>query len=186
MKNPDLLLPIRIYGDEVLRQKAVEVTVFDSELRDFAEKLAYTMYERDGVGLAAPQVGRSIRMFVFDHQWTREGHSKSPVFVINPVIESMAGESVGEEGCISIPEIYAKVPRASTITYTYQDLDGVLHRETATDYPAIVFQHEFDHLDGILFTDKVSDLTKLKLKRKLRELAATTVDGINIRAYDPD
>lgn len=184
MKTDPRLLPIRILGDEILRRKLQEVKTFDAELRDFVEDLIYTMYERDGVGLAANQVGKDLRIFVMDATWTRDHKGKNPRVMINPVIEAAEGESVNEEGCISIPDIYADVIRPSSITYSFYDLEGKKHREQVSGFAAIVFQHEYDHLDGVLFTDKISSLAKLKLKRKLREIEKTTVDGVNIRVYE--
>ncbi|HRY83408.1 MAG TPA: peptide deformylase [Candidatus Cloacimonadota bacterium] len=178
------LLPIRILGDEILRRKLQEVKTFDAELRDFVADLTHTMYERDGVGLAANQVGKDLRIFVMDATWTRDHKGKNPRVMINPVIEESSGESVNEEGCISIPDLYADVTRPSSITYSYYDIEGNKHREMVSGFPAIVFQHEYDHLDGILFIDKINSLTKLKLKRKLREIEKSTVDGVNIRVYE--
>ena len=178
------LLPIRILGDEILRRKLQEVKTFDAELRDFVADLTHTMYERDGVGLAANQVGKDLRIFVMDATWTRDHKGKNPRVMINPVIEESSGESVNEEGCISIPDLYADVTRPSSITYSYYDIEGNKHREMVSGFPAIVFQHEYDHLDEILFIDKINSLTKLKLKRKLREIEKSTVDGVNIRVYE--
>lgn len=185
MKASPALLPIHILGDEILRRKLKEVEVIDDEIKDFVQDLIHTMYERDGVGLAANQVGKDLRIFVMDATWTRDHKGKNPRVMINPVIESSSGESANEEGCISIPDIYAEVIRPSSIAYSFTDLDGNRHRESVSGYSAIVFQHEYDHLDGVLFIDKISTLTKLKLKRKLREIEKTTVDGVNIRVYDP-
>lgn len=184
MKTHPQLLPIRILGDEILRRKLKEVETFDAELRDFVEDLTFTMYERDGVGLASNQVGKDLRIFVMDATWTRDHKGKNPRVMINPVIEEASGESANEEGCISIPDLYAEVIRPSSITYSFYDIDGNKHREMVSGFPAIVFQHEYDHLDGILFTDKINSLTKLKLKRKLRDIEKTTVDGVNIRVYE--
>jgi len=184
MKDHPQLLPIHILGDEILRRKLQEVKEITDEIRDFAADLIFTMYERDGVGLAANQTGKDLRIFAMDATWTRDHKGKNPRVMINPVIEEFAGESANEEGCISIPDIYAEVTRPSTITYSFTDLEGNRHRETVSGYPAIVFQHEYDHLDGVLFIDKISSLAKLKLKRKLREIEKTAVDGVNIRVYE--
>ncbi|MDP2172481.1 MAG: peptide deformylase [Candidatus Cloacimonadaceae bacterium] len=175
------LLPVRVYGDEMLRRKADEIESITDEIREFIQDLVHTMYLRDGVGLAAPQAGKSIRVFVMDPLWSREGNEKNPVALINPVIESYAGESENEEGCISIPGIFANVCRPSRIGYSYTDIDGKQHCESAEGFDAIVFQHEFDHLEGVLFTDRISSLAKLKLKRRLKELEKGTVNGENIR-----
>jgi len=186
MKDTPKLLDVHIYGDEVLRKTAEPVTSFDEELKDYCADLAFTMYERDGVGLASPQVGVSRRIFVFDPHYSRENVPPQPIFVINPVIESFSGEIAGEEGCISIPDIYAEVTRHKDITVKYQDTDGVEHRENLSGFEAVVFQHEFDHLNGVLFTDRVSSLTKLKLTRKLKIMASTALNGVNLRIFEDE
>lgn len=176
------ILDIRIYGDEVLRRVAEPVTDFDDELKHFAEDLIHTMYERDGVGLAAPQVGVSRRMFSFDPN--SDSEEEHPIVVINPEIKSYSGEISGEEGCISIPDIFADVTRHKDISVSYQDIDGNTVESELSGYAAIVFQHEFDHLNGVLFTDKISNLAKLRFKRRLRDMAGLAKDGVNIRVYD--
>ena len=186
MKDTPKLLDVHIYGDEVLRKTAEPVTSFDEELKDYCADLAFTMYERDGVGLASPQVGVSRRIFVFDPHYSRENVPPKPIFVINPVIESFSGEIAGDEGCISIPDIYAEVTRHKDITVKYQDTDGVEHRENLSGFEAVVFQHEFDHLNGVLFTDRVSSLTKLKLTRKLKIMASTALNGVNLRIFEDE
>ncbi len=182
MKREPQLLSIRIYGDEVLRKTAEPVTSFDEKLKDFAQDLIFTMYQRDGVGLAAPQVGHSIRMFAVDTEWSAEDGKPNPVVMINPQITHKEGEISYEEGCISVPHIYSKVVRPSLIKYSYYDLDGKIHEETAEGYRAVAIQHEFDHLNGVLFIDHLSNLTRLRLKLKLKEIMKTTVDGVNIRS----
>lgn len=184
MKDP-VLLPVRIIGDEILRQKAEPVAEIGPEIREFTRDLVHTMYLRDGVGLAAPQVGKSLRIFAADPWWGREERQKEPLVLINPVIEASSGESVNEEGCISIPGIYADVARPSSITISYTDLDGQRQKLDLEGFAAIVMQHEYDHLDGVLFTDKISPLTKLKLKRRIKDLEKKTVNGVNIR-YEVD
>lgn len=186
MKESPQLLDVHIYGDEVLRKIAAPVTSFDDELKDYCNDLAFTMYERDGVGLASPQVGVSRRIFVFDPHYSRENVHPNPIFVINPVIECFSGEVAGDEGCISIPDIYAEVTRHKDITVKYQDLAGLEHREELSGFAAIVFQHEYDHLDGVLFTDRVNSLTKLKLTRKLKLMASTAVNGVNLRVFEDE
>ncbi|MBW6513972.1 MAG: peptide deformylase [Candidatus Syntrophosphaera sp.] len=175
------LLPVRIYGDNVLRLKAEEVSRINEELREFAADLVHTMYKRDGVGLAAPQVGSSIRVIAVDPHWSRDGMAREPVVMINPVIEANSGETETEEGCISLPGIFAYVVRPSVITVSYTDLQGERQRMELSGYPAVVIQHEIDHLDGILFIDRLGTIARLKQKLKLKELARTTVDGENIR-----
>lgn len=162
------------YPHPVLRQRAAEVTVFDAELAAFCERLFAVMDAERGVGLAAPQVGVSRRIFVTDHA-KREGEGVSCRRIwINPVIEDPEGETVYEEGCLSFPGIYAKVRRHDRFTIRWQDLDGRERRERldvgAGQFLGIVVQHELDHLDGILFVDHLSDLQLRLVRRKLRAL----------------
>lgn len=175
------MLPIRILGDDILRQKAVEVAEIDAEIKDFAQDLTHTMYLRDGVGLAAPQVGRSIRMFVIDPGRRDDAEAKNPIVMINPVIEEPSGESTSEEGCISVPDVFAEVKRHKEIKISYTDLDGKRHTEEVSDFVATVIQHEYDHLDGVLFIDRITALAKLKNSAKIRQIRSTAVDGVNIR-----
>jgi len=182
------LLPVHIYGDVMLRVKAMPVTKFDDKLHKFVSDLIFTMYHRDGVGLAANQVGNNQRIFVIDTEWSKEDSEPNPVVMINPVISDGEGEFEMEEGCISVPNIFAKVKRFNKIKYTYFDEKGTEHKEEAEGYKSVVIQHEFDHLNGVLFIDRISKLAMLKIKRKLKVMLSTTVDGQNIREdiFDPD
>lgn len=181
MKKDPTLLSVRVYGDDILRQKTKPVEHFDEELRSFAADLIFTMYQRDGVGLAATQVGRDISVFAIDTEWSKDDAKPHPIVMINPQIISTEGEIEYEEGCISVPGIYAKVRRPSKIRYGYYDLEAKYHEEEAEDFKAVVIQHENDHLNGTLFIDHLSSLMKLRLKLKLKEISKTAVDGINIR-----
>lgn len=181
MPRKPLTLPVHIYGDAVLRLKAQEVDPASPGLRDLAEDLVHTMYQRDGVGLAAPQVGISKRIIVVDPHWAKDGSSREPVVMLNPVIEASSGETETEEGCISVPGLYAWVKRPSDITVTYTDLQGERHTLSLSGYPAVVIQHEYDHLEGVLFVDRLGTVAKLKLRRGLKELESTAEDGVNIR-----
>jgi peptide deformylase len=180
------LLPIRLFGDTILRTKLTECDVNDPALQEFIPNLVHTMYERDGVGLAANQAGSYFRVFVIDPDWAREDAPPNPIVMINPVIESREGEVEHEEGCISLPGIYAYVHRAAKISYSYTDPLGNRIQETAEGFKAVVIQHEYDHLEGFVFTDRISILAKLKLKRKLNEMAAKAVNGTNILEGLPD
>lgn len=180
------LLPIHLYGDEILREKLTEADVFDPDLQALIPDFIFTMYERDGVGLAANQVGSRFRMFVIDPHWSHEDAEPNPIVMINPVIETREGEIAREEGCISLPGIFADVHRAAKITFSYTDPLGVRHSDSAEGFEAVVIQHEYDHLDGILFTDKISTLNKLKAKRKLKDIASTAVNGTNMREGLPE
>ncbi|MCD6181069.1 MAG: peptide deformylase [Candidatus Cloacimonetes bacterium] len=178
--NPEQL-PIRIIGDKVLRKVAEPIKTIDDELLDFLQDLAFTMYETDGVGLAAPQVGRSIRAFVVDPFWYREGHEKNPIFFINPKFHRFEGEEGGDEGCLSVPGIFEKVLRAEELTVEATNEKGVTFTMEAEGFLARVIQHENDHLDGILFIDKIPKLRRMIHAKRLRELKSTTNEqGINL------
>lgn len=142
------ILPIRVLGDPVLRQPAREVEEFDDALRRLAEDMIETMHDAPGVGLAAPQVGRSIRLFVFD---VGEG----PQAIANPVLSGFQGEQEGEEGCLSIPGLYYELRRANRVTLEGFDLDGNPVRMDGEELLARVFQHEVDHLDGVLYIERL-------------------------------
>ncbi len=179
-KKPDLL-PIRIYGDKTLRKTAEPVAEITPEIREFIDDLVYTMYEKDGVGLAAPQVGRSLRIFVVDPFWFREGGEKNPIILINPRFLEFEGQIELEEGCLSLPEIYEKVMRAKKAIIEGMNENGEKIHYEAEGLFARALQHENDHLDGILFTDKASKLKKILLRKKLNELKSTTDEnGINV------
>ena len=182
-KRKPKLLPIRIYGDKVLRQIAKPVEKIDNEILDFAADLTHTMYEKDGLGLAAPQVGVSLRMFVVDPFWGgEENRKKKPYVIINPRFISFEGEVEKEEGCLSIPEIFEKVKRAEKVVMEAMNLKGEVLRYKASDLFARVLQHEYDHLEGILFVDKISKIRKLMISKKLKQLeSGTDENGVNIQ-----
>ena len=174
------ILPVRVYGDVMLRVKALPVNSFDDKLHIFARNLTNTMYKRDGVGLAANQVGHNQRIFVIDTDWSKEDAEPNPIVMINPEILAAEGEQEGEEGCISVPDIFAKVK------HKYFDVNGNEHIEEAEGMKAVVVQHENDHLNGVLFVDKLSKLAMIKIKRKLKAIMSTAVNGQNIRENLPE
>lgn len=184
MPREPQLLPIRVIGDDILRRKAQKVEEFGQELLDFAADLTHTMYVRDGVGLAAPQTGSSRRVLVMDPYWSREGRKREPIVMVNPAILESEGLTEPEEGCISLPGIYADVVRPSKVTVSYSDPQGNSHTLTLEGFPAVVFQHEYDHLEGVLFIDRLSTIARLKLRRKVKELESKAVDGVNIRGEE--
>ncbi|MBM7559595.1 peptide deformylase [Marinitoga litoralis] len=155
---------VRIIGDPVLRKKATKVEKIDDEFKELLDNMTNVMYKEDGVGLAAPQVGISKRFFIMDD-------GKKLRKVINPEIIEFIGEDVVyEEGCLSIPGIFINVKRPEGIKVRYIDEEGNEIEEELHDYTARIFQHEYDHLEGILFVDKVSTAAKAKFKGKLNEL----------------
>jgi peptide deformylase len=175
------LLPIRIYGDKILKEIAEPVKVIDEELKQFIKDLVFTMYKRDGVGLAAPQVGRSLRIFVIDPYWSREENKKEPIVLINPEIIEKNGEQVCEEGCLSVPDVFEKVSRFNSIKVRFMNPEGESLEIDAEEYVADVIQHENDHLDGVLFIDRLSKIRLIPLKPRLRKLQSTTNEnGENI------
>jgi len=146
-------LRLRYYPDEVLKQKAKKISIFDSSVRKLAQDMLDTMYDSDGVGLAAPQVGVSKRIMVVDV--AGEDDPKKPIVFINPVILERHGELVGLEGCLSFPGVYFEVKRAHRIIVKYQNLAGKeIKMEAQGDLLCRAIQHEIDHLDGELFFDK--------------------------------
>jgi peptide deformylase len=159
-------MEVRLIGDPILRKRAKKVNNFDNIIKELTEEMFSTMYLYEGVGLAAPQVGVSLRLFIMD---SREENGKK--VVINPEIIEFLGEEVSEEeGCLSIPEIFEDVVRPEGVKVKYQDLEGKLIEEELHGYQARIFQHENDHLDGILFTDKLSLLKKTRIKKELNNL----------------
>jgi peptide deformylase len=162
------LLRIHHYPDPVLKQKAVAVTSFDEELRCLAGDMLDTMYAAPGVGLAAPQVGVSRRLIVLDCSSRENG--PQPLVAVNPEIVAGEGECCEEEGCLSVPEYYAKVPRSEMVRVRFQDLDGQLRELEADGLWAICFQHEIDHLDGILFVDRLSPLKRSMFRKKYQKI----------------
>lgn len=134
--------------DPVLREVAKEVTKFNANLKKLLKDMAETMYDAEGVGLAAPQIGISKRVIVVD-----VGDENGLVEMVNPVIVEREGEQLGPEGCLSIPNLNGDVRRAERIVVQGQDSDGHTFTVNATGFFARAFQHEIDHLNGILFTD---------------------------------
>jgi peptide deformylase len=160
---------VRIYGDPVLRQKAADVTAFDESLRALVADLFETMKAYRGVGLAAPQVGVSQRVFVVDVPIENEANLR--LAVVNPVLELRAGKETAEEGCLSMPGIFEDVVRAAELRLRAFDEHGNLFERRVDGYLARAIQHETDHLDGVLFTDRLSPLKRQFLRRQLDELA---------------
>jgi len=182
-----LIYPIRYYGDPILRRRANPVTTFDDRLTRLAADMFETMYAADGIGLAAPQIGVPLRLFVAlevapDHEADETDEDASDEFsgqlgtdstepltpaekrkawgvvrehvVVNPVMVERSGGQLGRDGCLSLPGLVVEdVPRALRVVMEYQDLEGGHHRLSAEGYFAHVLQHEFDHLDGVLFFD---------------------------------
>ncbi|MBK5223388.1 MAG: peptide deformylase [Acidimicrobiia bacterium] len=153
---------IRQFGDPVLRRRADEITDVDDKLVRLADDMVHTMYEAPGVGLAAPQVGVEKRLFVYDI-------GDGPEIIINPVIDEFDGEWTFEEGCLSVPNLSWEIVRPKEVHLTGFDLDGNEVSLEADEYLARVFQHELDHLDGILLIERLDEDDRKVALRTLRE-----------------
>lgn len=164
------LLEILTYPHPTLRQKAVAVTEFGDELKSLVASMAETMYDAPGVGLAAPQVGASIRLVVIDV--TPKDEENNLIVLTNPEIYEAEGDVTEEEGCLSLPELNAKVKRAVSIKVKAQDINGKPFEFEAEDWFARVVQHELDHLEGTLFLDKISVLKRAMYKKKRKKQLA--------------
>jgi peptide deformylase len=160
------ILDIRLYGDPVLRERAAPVTVFDAQLARLGADLLETMRAAPGVGLAAPQVGVLRRLFAYDLGENEETGEHPFGVLVNPRITHRDGEQTGEEGCLSMPGLYYELTRASSVRVAAQDLAGQPLDLAGEGMLARVFQHEIDHLDGVLFIDL---LPRAERKRALRE-----------------
>ena len=158
------VLTIRKYGDPGLRRKAEPVGAFTPELRRIIADMVDTMYEEVGIGLAAPQVGVSLRLIVVGDDDGRDAQA-----VINPLITDRRGEVTAEEGCLSLPGIFAPIPRSEWIRVEAQDIQGKALAIEAQGFRARVLQHEMDHLDGILFIDHLDAMARDRIKRKIRK-----------------
>lgn len=184
-----MILPIVAYGDPVLKVEGVEIDKDYEGLEELIENMWETMYNAHGVGLAAPQIGKSIRLFIVDASpFAEDDEDGKPdpkavglegfkkVF-INPIIEEEEGEEWAfQEGCLSIPNIREDVFRREKITITYFDENFKFHEETYDGYAARIIQHEYDHVDGVLFTDHLSILKKKLLTKKLGNISKGIVD----------
>ena len=159
---------ILLYPDPLLLMRSAKINIFDKNLVNLSKDLIDTMYDADGVGLAAPQIGINKRIFVMD--CSSENEEKDCRVVINPEIEH-ASEELGsyKEGCLSIPGITEEISRPKVIKVLYQDINGVLQRDTYDDLWSICFQHELDHLNGKLFIDHLRPMKKILVKNKMKK-----------------
>jgi peptide deformylase len=166
---------IRLFGDPVLRQRAPEVLDIDGKLKTLADDMVETMYEAPGVGLAAPQVGVQKRMFVYDLH-----DDLGPRAIVNPVVSEARGEWTFDEGCLSIPGLSWPIVRPKEIHLTGFDLDGNEISIEADEYEARVYQHEVDHLDGVLLVEHLDTDQRKEAMRILRSwaLAGSDPDGL--------
>lgn len=169
-----MILPIYLYGQPVLRKKCKDIDQSYPNLDKLIKDMFETMYNAEGIGLAAPQIGLDIRLFVVDLEPLAEDNPQYSGFkkvFINPIIVEEKGEKVKyDEGCLSLPGINETVEREETIRIQYLDENFVRHDEEYSDFFARCIQHEYDHIEGILFIDKLSAIRKQLLKNKLNNL----------------
>ena len=180
-----MIRPIVAYGDPVLKKKAKEITVDYSGLQELLVDMWETMYQARGVGLAAPQIGLSLRIFVIDARpFAEDGETEQEkkqlenfknVF-INPILTEEGEEWSFNEGCLSIPDIREEVSRKDIVHIQYMDEDFQEVTETYDGLCARIIQHEYDHIEGILFTDKLSSLKKRLIKGKLEKISRGEID----------
>ena len=182
-----MILPIVAYGDPVLKKEAEDITKDFPDLQVLIDNMFETMYAAQGVGLAAPQIGKSIRLFVIDGSPFAEdeeddddiepdpravGMEGFKKVFINPIIEEESGEEWGfQEGCLSIPKIREEVYRNEKINVTYLDENFKKHSESFEGYAARIIQHEYDHIEGVLFTDHLSPLKRKLLTKRLQNIS---------------
>jgi peptide deformylase len=169
-----VIQPIRLFGDPVLRQRAVEVVDFDKELRKLVADLTDTMLEAPGAGLAAPQIGVGLRVFTWN-VGGEVGH------LVNPVLDLSEEEQVGPEGCLSIPELSFDCRRALSVVAKGFDQHGEPVTVEGTELLARAIQHETDHLDGVLFIDRLDDQLRKEAKRAIREADWFGLDAPRIK-----
>lgn len=175
------ILPVVTYNDAVLRRKADPVEENSSSLQQLIEDMFETMYNSGGVGLAAPQIGKSLQLFVMDADAMTEDlddeEDLGPMVFINPVIISKEGERVRiEEGCLSIPDVRDDVARPERVTLSYLDRNFQQKRESYGGWISRVIQHEFDHLQGVLFLDYLSAFRRAMHKSALKKIEAGLMD----------
>ena len=156
------------YPEAVLARRADEVTVFDEELEDLVEEMFESMYAAQGIGLAAPQISISKRVTVIDVSFKKE--PKDKLALINPEVIERTGKQVEEEGCLSLPEIREKVQRAAWVKVRAQDVRGKTFEVEGDELLARALQHEIDHLDGVLFIDRISRLKRELALRKIKKM----------------
>ncbi len=175
-----MILPMYLYGQSVLRKVAEPIDKDYPELQTLIDNMFETMYKSEGVGLAAPQIGLGIRVVVIDASPMAEEEpslANSKMALINPHIESFEGDNVSmEEGCLSLPGIHESVTRKNTIHITYMDENFVHHDEVISGYLARVIQHEYDHLEGHVFTDRISPIRRQLITNKLQNIAKGKVN----------
>ncbi len=175
-----VVLEITKYGHPVLREKGQRIERVTAEIRQLAADMIETMYAANGVGLAAQQIGQPLQLTVIDVTkselpWTMTPVLPQPIVLVNPQLRQPRGEQIGSEGCLSIPEISADIRRAESVTVRAQSLTGEPVEFECTGLLARAAQHEIDHLNGILFTDRMDAATRVSLAGQLKRLQKDTL-----------
>ncbi|OMH41245.1 peptide deformylase [Desulfurobacterium indicum] len=163
-------MEIRIYPDEALKKHAEKVEEFNEEIRNIVNQMFETMYEKGGLGLAGNQVGILKRIVVIDLNAGKETEGKNQIVLINPEIITMEGEQLNQEGCLSLPGLYKKVKRAAYVKVKAQNVDGEDFEIEGEDLLARALQHEIDHLNGIVFIDRLSPLQRRLALQRYKKL----------------
>jgi len=168
-----MIYPVTVFGDPVLRKKAEPITKDFQDLKGFIQNMFDTMYNSDGVGLAAPQVGQAVRIFVIDSDVDDEDELPGikKAFINPEIVEKSGDEWIMNEGCLSLPEIREDVLRPETVKIKYVDEEFNEHIETYSGFTSRVIQHEYDHLEGVMFVDYLNPLRKRILKSKLSAIS---------------
>jgi peptide deformylase len=165
------------FPDKRLREVSAPIDEITEEIVELAHDMLEVMYDEPGIGLAAPQIGKTVRLIVVDTEWTSEDAERNPLALVNPEILERDGKIVWSEGCLSVPDFEAEVERSESVKLRALDLAGAELVIDATELQAVCFQHEIDHLDGILFIDRISRLKrnlyvqkrKKQIRRELEE-----------------
>lgn len=170
--------PIVKYGSPVLRERAVPVAAVDESVRTLVGDMLASMYAGNGVGLASEQIGRTEAVCVIDVPAEQASGVRMPLVLINPRIVEAEGEQVGQEGCLSFPDIYVNVRRSERVKAVYLDMDGVAQTVDATGLLSRAIQHELDHLNGVLLVDHMSPVQKVANAGKLKRMKRGVQRGI--------
>lgn len=171
------VLPIALYGDKILKKKAIRISKVDAKILTLINDMFDTMHNADGMGLAANQVGSHKSIFIFDLSSVKGFEKTKPMVFINPkIVEYSEDTRVLEEGCLSLPGIRAKVERPAGIKLLYQDIDLKEHLLEDDDLFARVIQHEYDHLQATFFTDRLDDEGKKMVKKLLLRIVARKIE----------
>lgn len=166
-----MLLPIRIAPDPMLRTQCAPVGLIDAEVKQLLEDMLATMYDAPGIGLAAPQVGVARRLVVIDVADPEQGDKPAPLRLIDPeIVWSSEAQSSYDEGCLSLPQQYALITRPAEVEVAYTDIHGAAQRLRTGGLLATCLQHEIDHLNGVLFVDRLSPMRRSMIMKKLAKV----------------